>query len=207
MASAEDIVRHSDVDEDDIEFVTESLVERVPRTIEVVDYDPAWPEQYDVLAARLREALGPAGLDIDHVGSTSVPGLAAKPIIDIDVTVADPSDEDAYRPAMEAAGFALTLREPGWHQHRLFKPHDQSANIHVFGPDCPEAIRHRMLRDWLRDHDEDRARYAAAKRAASSEINASGGGTGMEYNQIKQPFLRALLDEIFRAHGLLPPED
>lgn len=198
MASAQDIVRHWEYDPDGVEF----LVEPVRRTIDVVDYDPAWPALFDALAARIHSALGAAAIDVEHVGSTSVPGLAAKPVIDIDVTVADPADEPSYRPSIEAAGFVLILRERAWHEHRLFQPVDRSANVHLFGPDCPEAIRHRLLRDWLRDHPDDRDRYAEAKRSASGAVNAAGGGTGADYNQRKEPFLRDLLDQVFRGHGL-----
>jgi GrpB-like predicted nucleotidyltransferase (UPF0157 family) len=147
--------------------------------IEVVEPDPAWPAQFDLLAARLRAALGDRALAVEHVGSTSVPGLAAKAIIDIDVTVPDPRDEPAYVPDLEAAGFRLRMREPGWHEHRLVVHNDPRANIHVFGPDCPEVIRHRMLRDWLTEHPDDRDRYAAAKRESAEQSN-TGGGDGLQ---------------------------
>ena len=141
-------------------------------------------------------------LAIEHVGSTSVPGLAAKPIIDIDVTVADPRDESRYVPPLEAAGFRLRVREPNWHEHRLFVADDPRANVHVFGPDSPELVRHRMLRDWLIEHPDDRDRYAAAKRESAVASNA-GGEAVMAYNQRKEPVVREILDRMFRAHGLL----
>ena len=131
-----------------------------------------------------------------------MPGLAAKPIIDIDVTVADPRDESTYVPALEAVGFRLRIREPGWHEHRLLVADDPRANVHVFGPDCPELVRHRMLRDWLIEHPDDRERYAAAKRESAVASNA-GGEPVMAYNQRKEPVVREILDRMFRAHGLL----
>ena len=112
------------------------------------------------------------------------------------------SDEDAYRPSLESAGFSVTLREARWHEHRLFKPTDGLAHVHVFGPDCPETIRHVMLRDWLRTHPDDAAEYAAIKRRAAEATNAHRG-TGMDYNLVKEPYLRSLLDRIFTANGLL----
>ena len=117
----------------------------------------------------------------------------------------DPADEPAYRPLLEEAGFALVLRERSWHEHRLFKPVAAmpDANLHVFGPGCPEPVRHRLLREWLIAHPDDRDAYAAAKRDAAARLHAGGGGTGMDYNQLKEPFLRELLDRVFRAHGLL----
>src|SRR5688500_5368334 len=78
----------------------------------LVEYDPAWPDLFEREAERIRAALGESALQIEHVGSTAVPGLAAKPIIDINLVVADSTDEDAYVPALEAAGYVLRVREP-----------------------------------------------------------------------------------------------
>ena len=88
---------------------------------------------------------------LEHTGSTSVPGLAAKPIIDITLAVPDSSDEDAYAPALEAAGYVLRIREPDWHEHRVFKGPDTNVNLHVFSDGCPEIDRMLRFRDWLRD--------------------------------------------------------
>ena len=199
MPTAEEITRHFDDDPDGIEWVG---VDPPRQPINVVESDPAWPAQFEVLAARLRSVLGDRALAVEHVGSTSVPGLAAKPIIDIDVTVADPRDEPSYVPDLEAAGFRLRFREPSWHEHRLVVADDPRANIHVFGVDSPEVIRHRMLRDWLIEHPDDCERYAAAKRTSAEASNSGGGGVG-DYNQRKQPVVREILDRMFRAHGLL----
>jgi GrpB-like predicted nucleotidyltransferase (UPF0157 family) len=105
---------------------------------------------------------------VHHVGSTSVPGLPAKPIIDVDLVVADPGDEPSYIPDLVAAGLVHAVREPWWHGHRLLKGDQPQAFVHVFGPDCPEVVRHLMFRDWLVEHAEDRERYAEAKRAAAA---------------------------------------
>jgi GrpB-like predicted nucleotidyltransferase (UPF0157 family) len=144
------------------------LPERSP-VIEIVDYDPRWPLQYADHADRIRTAIGSAALAIEHVGSTSVPGLAAKPRIDIDVIVPDPKDEDAYLPALEAAGYVLRVREPDWYDHRCLHGYEPMANVHVFGPDCDEHLRHVIFRDWLRTHPDDRARYADVKRRIAAE--------------------------------------
>lgn len=169
-----------------------------PETVEIVAYNPEWPGRYQSLAAEIRTALGPVILDLEHVGSTSVPGLAAKDVIDIDLTMADPSDEQRYVPALAAIGYTLTVREPSWHQHRCLRLADPRVNLHVFGPDCPESIRHRMFRDWLRAHPEDRERYEDAKRAA-----VPGGGHVMDYNARKQDTILAIYDRLFRAAGML----
>jgi GrpB-like predicted nucleotidyltransferase (UPF0157 family) len=102
---------------------------------------------------------------LEHVGSTSVPGLTAKPTIDIVLAVADSSDEAAYAPTLEAAGYNLRISEPDWHQHRLFNGPDPGVNLHVFTTGSTEIERMLLFRDWLRVVDEDRERYAATKRA------------------------------------------
>jgi GrpB-like predicted nucleotidyltransferase (UPF0157 family) len=126
-------------------------------------------------------------------------------VIDVDLVVADPADEASYIPELEAAGFVHLAREPWWHEHRLLMLYDPVVNLHVFGPDCPEVIRHLMFQAWLREHPDDREAYADAKRAAAAEMNARpGGGTGMDYNRHKEPVLRDIYDRMFRAHGMLP---
>jgi GrpB-like predicted nucleotidyltransferase (UPF0157 family) len=198
MARPEEITRHYEYDPDGVEWIhTEPS-----RPIEIADADPSWPSRFAELAARIRCALGEVALDVDHVGSTSVPGLAAKPIIDIDVTVPDPRDEATYVPALEVAGFRFRVRERRWHEHRLFHADEPPANVHVFGPDCPEVIRHRMLRDWLTLHADDRQRYEDAKRASAAAANAAGETT-MYYNQRKESVIREILDRTFSANGLL----
>jgi GrpB-like predicted nucleotidyltransferase (UPF0157 family) len=132
--------------------------------IVLAEYDPDWPALYEREAARIRSALGERARLLEHVGSTSVPGLAAKPRIDILLIVPDSADEPGYVPAMEAAGYVLRIREPDWYEHRVFKGPDTDVNVHVFSPGCPEIARMLMFRDWLRRHDADRAWYEAAKR-------------------------------------------
>src|SRR6185503_15234689 len=90
-----------------------------PYEIQVVEYDDRWPADFERVAARIRGAIGSRALEILHVGSTSVPGLPAKPVIDVDLVVADSADEPAYLPDLAAAGFVHTIREPWWHEHRL----------------------------------------------------------------------------------------
>jgi GrpB-like predicted nucleotidyltransferase (UPF0157 family) len=133
-------------------------------TIHLAEYDPEWPRLFQREAKRIRGALGPKAVQIDHVGSTSVPGLPAKPVIDIIVVVADTRDEDAYVPALEAAGYVLRIREPGWFEHRLFKGPDTNINVHTFSAGCEEVERMLAFRDWLRTHDDDREFYLSAKR-------------------------------------------
>ena len=126
--------------------------------------DPEWPQQYAEVAARIRRVLGPVAVVVEHVGSTSVPGLAAKPVLDVLLLVPDPCDEAAYVPQLEAAGFLLHVREPGWHQHRFLKADDPAVQIHVFAEGSEEAERMLVFRDRLRSHDGDRALYEQTKR-------------------------------------------
>ena len=170
--------------------------------IEVIDPDPDWPRQYDGLASRIREALGWRVLQLEHVGSTAVPGLPAKPIIDIDLTVADPGREQAYVPALEAAGFRLRIREPWWHGHRVLRADEPPCNLHVFGFDSPELIKHRIFRDWLRGNPGDRDFYAATKRQAAADANAAAEDV-MQYNARKQQVIREIYHRAFTAAGLL----
>jgi len=133
-------------------------------TIHLAEYDPEWPRLYEREAERIGSALGAKALRIEHTGSTSVPGLAAKPLIDIVLVVADTRDEAAYVPPLEEAGYVLRIREPDWHEHRLFKGPDTDVNVHTFSAGCSEVERMVAFRDWLRTHDDDRELYEGAKR-------------------------------------------
>ena len=132
--------------------------------IELADYDPAWPGLFSREARRIGATLGERALRIEHVGSTAVPGLAAKPIIDILLIVGDSADEETYVPTLEAAGYVLRIREPDWYQHRVFKGPDTNINLHVLSKGCPEIDRMLLFRDRLRTNHADRALYERAKR-------------------------------------------
>jgi GrpB-like predicted nucleotidyltransferase (UPF0157 family) len=133
--------------------------------ITIVEYDPSWPELFEREANRIRSVLGSKALQIEHVGSTSVPGLCAKPIIDILLVVKNSADEPSYVPALEAAGYRLQIREPEWFEHRMFKGPNTDINLHVFGEGASEIDRMLRFRDWLRSNESDREKYAQAKRS------------------------------------------
>jgi len=137
-------------------------------TIYLAPYDPGWPALYERLAKQVREALGDVVLQLEHVGSTSVPGLSAKPIIDMLLVVADSSDEASYVGPLEQIDYTLHIREPDWYQHRLLKPPDVKGNLHVFSAGCVEIERMLLFRDWLRSHPEDRQLYETKKRALAA---------------------------------------
>jgi GrpB-like predicted nucleotidyltransferase (UPF0157 family) len=138
-------------------------LEPLPDRITVCDYDPGWPARYDHEASRIKQVLGDRALRLEHVGSTSVPGLAAKPIIDIVLEVPDSADEPAYGGDLEAAGYVLRIREPEWLEHRMFRVPGR-VHVHVFSRDCPETHRMVAFRDHLRRHTDDRDLYARTKR-------------------------------------------
>jgi GrpB-like predicted nucleotidyltransferase (UPF0157 family) len=132
--------------------------------ITLVDYDPAWPERFAFDAERISGALGDRAVLVEHAGSTSVAGMAAKPIVDIVLAVPDPAAEAEYVPALEAIGYGLHLREPDWHEHRLLRPADKSVNLHVFAAGSSEIARMLRFRDRLRSSPEDFSLYLATKR-------------------------------------------
>lgn len=138
--------------------------------ITLVEYDPRWPELFDREADRVRSILGNKALRVEHVGSTSVPGLCAKPIIDMLLVVADSADEPSYVPALEAAGYTLRIREPEWFEHRMFKGPDIDINLHVFSAGMSEIERMLRFRDWLRANDTDRDNYARVKRNLAQRV-------------------------------------
>jgi GrpB-like predicted nucleotidyltransferase (UPF0157 family) len=139
-------------------------VEQLNGPIYLAEYDPEWPRLFAREAERVRAALGEQAILLEHVGSTSVPGLAAKPRIDMLLVVPDSADEPAYVPALEAAGYVLRIREPDWYEHRVFKGPDTDVNLHVFSPGCVEIERMLRFRDWLRATPADRALYERTKR-------------------------------------------
>lgn len=137
--------------------------------IQLIEYSAQWPVLFAREAERIRATLGDRVLQLEHVGSTSVPGLAAKPIIDMILAVADSADEPAYVRALESAKYVLHIREPEWHQHRLFKGPDTDINLHVFSFGCPEIDTMLMFRDWLRINDADRELYERIKRELAQQ--------------------------------------
>jgi N-methylhydantoinase B/oxoprolinase/acetone carboxylase alpha subunit/GrpB-like predicted nucleotidyltransferase (UPF0157 family) len=134
-------------------------------TVRIVDYDTSWPARFETERDRIAAALGWIAGRIDHVGSTSVPGLAAKPVVDIAVSVDDPDDDAAFVLPLTLAGYVLRVIEP---DHRMFRSPERDVHVHVWranGDDVRELL---LFRDWLRDHPNDRARYEAVKRELAS---------------------------------------
>ena len=169
------------------EFVRQPRAHSGP--IHLASPDPAWPRQYAGVGSRIREALGPVAVLVEHVGSTSVPGLAAKPILDVLLLVPDPADEAAYVPPLEAAGFLLHLREPDWLQHRVLKAHDPEVNLHVFAEGSEEAERMLLFRDRLRANGAERRRYEETKR----RLAARDWNRVQDYADAKSDIVEAII--------------
>jgi GrpB-like predicted nucleotidyltransferase (UPF0157 family) len=150
------------------EQITKIWVGQAPTTLNgpvaLADYDPNWHRQFLKESKRIRSALGAKALMVEHVGSTSVPGLEAKPVVDILLVVVNSADEKSYIASLEAAGYVLRIREPGWHEHRLFKGPETDINLHVFSEGDGEVDRMLVFRDRLRAHPGDRDLYLRTKR-------------------------------------------
>jgi GrpB-like predicted nucleotidyltransferase (UPF0157 family) len=161
------------------------------RPIVIADHDPGWAVRFEHERARIQDALPGVAQRVEHIGSTSVPGLAAKPIVDILLTVADPEDEASFAPALERAGYVLRLREPG---HRMLRTAAVDVQVHVLAQGDPEADRYVLFRDRLRAGAEDRVAYERLKRALArryvDDVN--------RYADAKSAFVEAV---IARAGG------
>ena len=153
----------------ELEAFTVGEVKPLNATITLGEYDPNWPAHFARENRRIRAALGETALRVEHVGSTSVPGLAAKPIIDTLLVVPNSADEPSYVPKLEAAGYVLRIREPDWFEHRVFKGPDTDVNLHVFSIGSPEIDRMVGFRDWLRANPSDRDYYLATKRELAGQ--------------------------------------
>jgi GrpB-like predicted nucleotidyltransferase (UPF0157 family) len=140
------------------------------REIKIADYETNWPMKFETHARTIADAIGAAAVRIEHIGSTSVPGLAAKPIVDILVVVVDSADESSYRARLEALGYVLRVREPDWYEHRMFRTREKDLHIHIYSAGCQEIERNLTFRDRLRSNVDDRNRYEAMKRELANNV-------------------------------------
>ena len=165
--------------------------------IRLVDHDPSWPSLFAREAERIRAALGDRVVMLEHTGSTSVPGLAAKPIIDMLLVVPDSGDEPSYVPSLEAAGYVLRIREPEWYQHRCFKGPDTNVNLHVLSRGCEEIERVLLFRDRLRSVPAERELYERTKR----ELAARAWRHVQNYADAKTEVVEAIIARARTARG------
>jgi GrpB-like predicted nucleotidyltransferase (UPF0157 family) len=184
--------RHTPLSEDYLRTHTIGELKPLSAPILLVDYDATWPDKFRHEAEKIRTALAQQALHIEHVGSTSVSGLPAKPIIDILLVVADSADEMAYATGLEAAGYELHVREPNWHEHRMFKGAENHVNLHVFSVGCPEIQRMLAFRDWLRTNEADRELYARSKRILAQQ----DWKYTQNYADAKTPVIEEILSKV-----------
>ena len=147
-----------------LDQITGGHVQLLTRPIEVDEYDPEWARLYAREEERIRSVLGDRVVRVEHAGSTSVPGLPAKPIVDVVLEVPDSGDEPSYVPDMEGAGYRVVIREPEWYEHRVLKGPDTNVNLHTFTAGCEETDTMLLFRDHLRASADDRELYARTKR-------------------------------------------
>lgn len=173
----------------------EIIARRSDPPTEIYPYQTSWPQTFAQVAADIESALGSSALRLEHVGSTSVPDLDAKPIIDILLEVSDPSAEGSYVPALEGLGFILHFRQPKWHGHRFLalalEEHGAEINVHVHRAGCQIAAQFLTFRDFLRDNAWAREEYVEAKRKAAETSNGDKGGR-VQYQRDKAAVLNRL---------------
>jgi GrpB-like predicted nucleotidyltransferase (UPF0157 family) len=186
--------------EEELRAATVGELKPLAGPIVIDDHDPEWSAWFEREAGRIRSILGSQVMLLEHVGSTSVPDLPAKPVIDMVLAVADSSDESTYAAALEAAGYVLHIREPGWFEHRLFRGPDTSIHLHVFTVGCPEIEQMRLFRDWLRTHPEDRELYETKKR----ELAKRAWKYGQNYADAKTAVVRQILERARAAPARHP---
>jgi GrpB-like predicted nucleotidyltransferase (UPF0157 family) len=162
---------------------------RIDGPITLAEADPGWAEVYARQEERIRAALGSRAVQVEHVGSTSVPGLAAKPTIDIVLLVMDSADEAGYLPDLEAAGYQLQFREPDWFEHRFLRDFDPDVQVHVFSVGAAEVERMLLFRDLLRNRSEERELYQRTKR----ELAARRWTYVQDYADAKSAVIEAII--------------
>lgn len=169
-------------------------------SITIMPPQERWHEDFLYLKGLVASALGEKALAIEHIGSTSVEGLHAKPIIDMDLLVADSSNEESYLQDLTDKAFVLTIREPEWEEHRMFKFANPACNLHVFSRDSIEYRRHVAFRDWLNENEEDRLLYGNLKRSLALKSFDSV----MAYNNEKAELIYEIYERIFMADSNYP---
>ncbi|HET6627529.1 MAG TPA: GrpB family protein [Nocardioidaceae bacterium] len=166
-------------------------------SVDIVDHNPVWVDQFAATSSALNGVLGGVALNVEHVGSTAVPGLPAKPIVDIDLVLEDTTEESRYVPALERLGYRLVLREPWWHGHRMLVSRAEDINLHVWPRGAPELLRHRLFRDWLRSHPQDRDLYATTKRRLARDT----ADRPIDYSLAKNDVIDSIYARIFATTG------
>lgn len=169
--------------------------------VAILEYDEGWPAEYERTAARLAAAI-PADWEIEHIGSTSVPGLAAKPIIDLAVRVPSLDAVDDRIDDLRAIGWFPIAGGPQTHRVLVRMRDGVRTHIaHFFRADEWDLVHQRVFAAWLRSHPEDRDRYAEAKREAARDAEG-----GRDYTLRKRAVVQEITDRARAARGLAPVE-
>jgi GrpB-like predicted nucleotidyltransferase (UPF0157 family) len=166
---------------------TEIIGGHEPGPIRIADYDPRWPHRFEAERAIIVAALGARVRLVEHIGSTSVPGLAAKPIVDILVALDDVEDETGYRSSLEDAGYVLRVREPA---HRMFRTVAKDVHVHLWPTGSTDIARHLRFRDRLRESAADRELYERTKR----ELAARAWCDTNDYAEAKSAVISAIVE-------------
>ena len=164
------MTKRPETDEELAALLVSGTVTPQNATIPIFPYDPEWPRQYAVEERKIRAALGEGVVVLEHVGSTSIPSMPAKPIIDILLAVKDSAREGTYVPALTAQGYRLHLREPAWEEHRLMKGADPDVNLHVFTAGSNEIKRMLVFRDRCRANPEEHELYERTKTELARQV-------------------------------------
>jgi GrpB-like predicted nucleotidyltransferase (UPF0157 family) len=188
-------------DQEYLESVLIGGIEKVE--IRIAAYDPDWGNLFQQHALRIGTALKGTSHHVEHIGSTSVPGLGAKPIVDILVVVENSAAESSYLPALTSAGYELRVREPDFDEHRMLRTPTRDVHIHVFSRGSAEIERNLLFRDTLRKHPAERERYERVKRDLAArdwrDMNAyAAAKTGV----IEDILARAKQRKVTSAHGV-----
>jgi len=189
MNDKEQRPKNTPLTEQQLIAITVGKIDPLNRAIVLEPYNPEWPSMYAKLEGQIRDALGANALLIEHVGSTSVPGLSAKPVIDVVLAVPNSADDSAYVPPLERLGYVLRIREPDSFEHRLLKPPAIDGNLHVFSRACEEITRMLAFRDWLRVNNDDRKLYERTKQ----ELAARTWKYVQNYADAKSDVVREIL--------------
>jgi GrpB-like predicted nucleotidyltransferase (UPF0157 family) len=167
-----------------------SLDDRFDPAIDVAPHHPEWVGEFEREAAAIRNVLSDVLLRIEHVGSTAVPGLPAKPIIDIQVSVGDIEERESFVRPLERIGYLFAPDPDSPDYHFLGKPRERPRryHVHVCAAGSGEEIRHLVVRDFLRSHSEEAAKYADLKRELARRTHQDR----LAYIEGKEPFMRDL---------------
>lgn len=195
MNDREQRPKSTPLSEEELIAITVGQVNPLNKPIDLEPYNPEWPSMFAKLERQIRDALGDKALMLEHVGSTSVPGLSAKPVIDMVLAVSNSAAESSYVPPLERLGYVLRIREPDWFEHRMLKPPAIDGNLHVFSLACEEIDRMLTFRDWLRANDDDLKLYERTKR----ELAARTWKHLQNYADAKSAVVRDILDRALGA--------